>query len=81
MNHFDPELDDDIRKARERFIEQRDKQLQTITVEAAESAIKYLFTVNAGGAIAVLTYLGAISSAPQVDQNLKISARIIVLKW
>lgn len=73
MNHFDPELDDEIRQARERFIEHREKQLQAATAEAADSAIKYLFTVNAGGAIAVLTYLGAISKGPDVALSLKIA--------
>jgi hypothetical protein len=62
--HFDPELDPEVRKARERFIENRELQLQRITTESGESSLKFLFTANAGGAISVLTYLGAISQQP-----------------
>ena len=49
-------------KAREQFIEHREKQLQSVTMSAAEAGIKYLFAINAGGAIAVLTYMGAIAT-------------------
>lgn len=62
MQHFDPDLDPEVRLARERFIEHREKQLQSVATTASENAIKYLFTINAGGAVAVLTYLGAIAS-------------------
>jgi len=62
--HFDPELDPEVREARERFIENRELQLQRITTESGESSLKFLFTANAGGAISVLTYLGAISQQP-----------------
>ena len=73
MHHFDKDLDPDERKARENFIEHREKQLQNITVSAAETGVKYLFTTNAGGAIAILTYLGAIATNPNPAQTLKIS--------
>ena len=73
MHHFDPELEPEVRKAREHFIDQREKQLQSITVSAAESGVKFLFTTNAGGAIAVLTYLGAIASTTNQTQVLKYS--------
>ena len=62
MNHFDPELDPESMKAREQFIEHREKQLQSVTMSAAEAGIKYLLAINAGGAIAVLTYMGAIAT-------------------
>ena len=73
MHHFDPDLKPEVRKAREHFIEQREKQLQSITVTAVESGVRFLFTTNAGGAIAVLTYLGAIASNANQTQTLKSS--------
>lgn len=66
MNHFDPELDDEVRKARERFIDHREKQLQSLSIEANETAMKFLFTTNAGGAIALLAYLG---TRPETTPN------------
>ena len=79
MNHFDPELDENVRLARERFIDQREKQLQVGAVDAAETALKYLFAINAGGSIAVLTYLGAISSSSTVSLNLKVSLALFFI--
>ena len=79
MHHFDPDLKPEVRKAREHFIEQREKQLQSITVNAVESGLKFLFTSNAGGAIAVLTYLGAIASHADQIQTLKISLAYFLL--
>jgi len=58
MNHFDPDLNDEVRRARERFIDTREKQLQSLCMEANETAMKFLFTTNAGGAVALLAYLG-----------------------
>ena len=79
MHHFDPDLDDEVRQARERFIDQREKQLQTITVSSIETAVKFLFTTNAGGAVAVLAYLGAISSNPDQLDSLKYSLALFFL--
>lgn len=73
MSHFDPGLDENTRKAREHFIDSREKQLQGAAVESADSAIKFLFTTNAGGAIAVLAYLGAISTSSTIGISLKLS--------
>ena len=64
--HFDPDLDDDVRKARERFIENRERQLQKVTTESVDKSLTFLFSANAGSAVAVLAYLGAISSKPGV---------------
>ncbi|QEY12259.1 hypothetical protein D0B88_08330 [Cellvibrio sp. KY-YJ-3] len=64
--HFDPELDDDVRKARERFIESRERQLQSITTESVERALTFLFSANTGSAVALLAYMGAISSNPDI---------------
>ena len=69
MHHFDPKLEPEVRKARERFIESREKQLQSLSTTANETAIKYLFTTNAGGAIGVLAFLGAIAEKP-VEMNI-----------
>ncbi|MDN4502512.1 hypothetical protein QX776_08865 [Alteromonadaceae bacterium BrNp21-10] len=64
--HFDPDLDDDVRKARERFIENRERQLQSVTTESVDKSLTFLFSANAGSAVAILAYLGAISSKPDV---------------
>lgn len=45
----------------EKWILGREKHLQEITVNASENAIKFLFATNSGGAVSVLTYLGAIA--------------------
>ncbi len=79
MHHFDKDLDPDVRNAREKFIEHREKQLQAITVSAAETGVKFLFTTNAGGAIAILAYLGAIATNPNLVQTLKISLVLFFL--
>jgi hypothetical protein len=62
--HFDKDLDEDLRKGRERFIESRERQLQSITSESVDKSLAYLFTVNSGSAVALLAYMGAISSKP-----------------
>lgn len=62
--HFDPNLDEDVRKARERFIENRELQLQSITTESVEKSLTFLFSVNAGSAVALLAFLGTVSSNP-----------------
>ena len=62
--HFDPDLDPAVRVARERFIENRELQLQRVTTESGESSLKFLFTANAGGAVSILAYLGAIAQQP-----------------
>ena len=60
--HFDPDLDEEARKARERFIENRERQLQSITTESVDKSLTFLFSANAGSAVALLAYLGAIAS-------------------
>lgn len=64
--HFDLDLDDEVRKARERFIESRERQLQSVTTESVEKTLSFLFSANAGSAVTLLAYLGAISSNPNV---------------
>lgn len=66
--HFDPELDDDVRKSRERFIESRERQLQTITTESVDKSLTFLFSANAGSAVALLAFLGAVSTNPTAGE-------------
>jgi hypothetical protein len=79
MHHFDDELSIEDRTAREQFIDLREKQLQTVTVSAVESAVKFLFTTNAGGAVSVLAYLGAVASNPTDQLMPKISLALFFL--
>ena len=62
MKHFDENVTDDLRDIRNNFINNRWAQLHNLSKESGESAIKYLFATNAGGAVAILAYLGSISS-------------------
>jgi hypothetical protein len=46
-------------------------QLHALSKEHAEGGIKYLFTTNAGGAVAVLTYLGATAGSDESSSAIK----------
>ncbi len=60
MKYFDEKVTDELRDIRNKFVNERWEQLYNLSKESSESAIKYLFTTNAGGGLAVLTYLGTI---------------------
>jgi len=62
MKYNDQNLSDELRELRNSHMNDRWGQLHALTKETGESAIKYLFTSNAGGAVAVLAYLGSISN-------------------
>ena len=63
MKHFDADVTDDMREIRNKYIDSRLAQLQNIAVESGDQALKYLFLTNAGGAVAVLAYLGSSSNS------------------
>jgi uncharacterized membrane protein len=42
------------------FIDKRDNHLVGVSKDAVESALKYIFLTNAGGAVATLSFLGAV---------------------
>lgn len=50
-----------LRRIRSEHIEGRWGQLYELSKESGDSVIRYLFTVNAGGAVAVLAYLGTVA--------------------
>jgi hypothetical protein len=56
----DQESEEKILRDQEKWIVEREKQLQSLTVNSVESGIKFLFATNAGGVVSILTYLGAI---------------------
>ncbi|OGA11995.1 MAG: hypothetical protein A3H33_10545 [Betaproteobacteria bacterium RIFCSPLOWO2_02_FULL_65_20] len=51
--------DPEIRKARQEYIEDRWRDLSNRQREHTDEAAKYLMVVNAGGAIATLSFMGA----------------------
>jgi len=57
----DPNLTKEQREIRNQNINSRWSQLYSVSKESGDSAISYLFTTNAGGAVAVLAYLGSVS--------------------
>lgn len=73
MKYTDEKLSDELRKIRNNYINDRWIQLHALSKESGESAIKYLFTTNAGGAVAVLAYLGAISGNGEPVLSAKIA--------
>ena len=73
MKHFDEKVTDELRDIRNKFVNERWEQLYNLSKESSESAIKYLFTTNAGGGVAVLTYLGAIVDKGVPHVNAKVS--------
>lgn len=60
MKYTDESLSAELRELRNNHINNRWGQLHALAKETGDSAIKYLFTTNAGGAVAVLAYLGSI---------------------
>lgn len=58
-----------ILKDQEKWITDREKQLQSLTTNSVESGVKFLFAINSGGVVSILTYLGAIAENPG-DQTL-----------
>lgn len=76
--HFDPTLDPEVRKARERFIENRERQLQSITAESVDKSLAFLFADNAGSAVALLAYFGTVSSKPNIVE-FKVSLAMLFL--
>ncbi len=62
----------ELRKARLDYINQRWGQLYELEKETAQDAIKMLFLVNAGGAVANLSFIGAIGSS-SIDDFAKYS--------
>lgn len=48
-------------------IENRWKQLNTLLTSIVSDAIQFLFLVNSGGCIAILTFIGTVESARQLD--------------
>ncbi len=61
MKHFDENMIEGEREIRNEFISKRWEQLYEISNTAGDDAIKYLFATNAGGAVAVLAYLGTLA--------------------
>ena len=58
MKDTDEDLSQELRELIDKQIDNRWGQLYDLSAKAADSAVKYLFTTNAGGAVAVLAYLG-----------------------
>lgn len=75
MKYNDQNLTNELRKLRNDNINSRWSQLYEVSKESGESAIKYLFTTNAGGAVAVLAYLGSVSG----NGGAAISAKIALV--
>lgn len=71
MKHFDEKVAEAQRVFRDNYIDKRWGQLYGITKDASESALKYLFTINAGGAVAILAYIGSSKTPPHA--SIKIS--------
>ena len=60
---YKDEITVELRNTRNDFIETRWNQLYLLAKDSDADAVKYLFTVNAGGAVATLAYLGTISTS------------------
>lgn len=73
MKYNDENLLTELKEIRNNYINSRWEQLHALSKETGDSAIKYLFTVNAGGAVAVLAYLGAVSGASPAALSAKIA--------
>lgn len=73
MKHSDENLSDERRVQIKNYIDNRWRQLHSLSKESGDSSIKYLFTTNAGGAVAVLAYLGSISSNVEPTLSAKIA--------
>jgi hypothetical protein len=59
----DPPESQELRNHRIDYINQRWKQLHGLEKECADIAIKYLFLTNSGGAVTVLSFMGASEKA------------------
>lgn len=79
MKYSDENLSPDLRNSRDNHINNRWSQLYSLSKDSGESVIKYLFATNAGGAIAVLTYLGAIASNGEAQLLVKLSVVIFFI--
>jgi hypothetical protein len=73
MKHFDQNVTDEMRKVRSSFINSRWTQLHGLAKETGDAAVKYLFTTNSGGAVAVLAYLGSLATKGPTPLSAKIS--------
>ncbi|SEO76545.1 hypothetical protein SAMN02800692_2005 [Luteibacter sp. UNC138MFCol5.1] len=60
------EMPDDYRKFTHDFCQARSTQLIALTKEATDAVIKQVFLVNAGGAVAVLSFMGASPEAREL---------------
>lgn len=65
------EAERQLRRIRGQHIEGRWSQLYHLSKESGDSAIRYLFTTNAGGAVAVLAYLGSVVQSGGVPWTAK----------
>ena len=68
----------ELRKARIDYVNQRWSQLYSLEKDAAEEALKMLFLTNAGGAVANLSFIGAIGKN-QIHVFAKISLACFIL--
>lgn len=69
---------DHIRVARERYVDERFKQLNGLITTNADGAWTYLMNVNGGGVAAVLTYLAAFKD-DLVSKSLPLIALIVFM--
>lgn len=60
------ETPENLKNSRDRYIDQRWKQLYELSSESSEKAISYLIITNSGGAIAILSFLGASEELRQI---------------
>jgi len=58
-----PQESPELRKHRIEYIDRRWKQLYDLEKERADQAIKYLLLTNSGGAVTVLSFMGASEKA------------------
>ena len=79
MKYSDKNLSPELRNTRDNHIINRWFQLYSLSKDSGESAIKYLFATNAGGAVAVLAYLGAIASNGEPHLLAKLSVIIFFI--
>lgn len=52
------EFEDPLTERQANYIAERSSQLYTVLTTAADAAVSFLFLVNAGGAVATLSFLG-----------------------
>ena len=63
----------------DRYINHRWKQLQALASESESSAIRYLFITNAGGCVALLTFIGTRKNVDELNTAILISLCIFLL--